>query len=282
MEPTKNLKGRVKEVEGRVESMEGRLGSLEKALLAMTSCDLPSARADHGSKGKNFNEGENPSEIAVDGTWVDDFEPPGVFSHYGGEQLGWHDRARKTANVGSFNVYTVQGNIAKLNVDVIVNAANRQLRAGSGVCRGIFKEAGAELQKVCDDLAPIKEGEAVITEGFNCPASFIVHAVGPMYSVPLERAKKLLYDAYTNAMKKADLVEARTVAFPCISSGLFGFPEWTNAQVALRAIRDFKPEHLRMAVFCNIDDATFLVYDKMVAAQSDVPCHPGTKKQHFC
>ena len=264
MQPTKNLEGRVKEIEGRLDSMEDRLHSLKEALDAVHISDLPGTRDVHDSNGTDCKEEAKPSEIPLEGTWDNDFEAQGVFSHYDGGQRSWYGLTRTSTSVGSFNVYTVQGNIAKVNVDVIVNPTNRQLQVGSGVSAAIFKEAGEGLEEVCDDLAPIKEGQAVITDAFKCRASYIAHVAGPVYSCNRELAKKLLYDAYTNAIKKADQLEAFTIAFPSISNGIFGFPEWYSAKVALKAIRDYKPKHLRIVLFCNIDEETCKVYDKLV------------------
>ena len=258
----------MKEVVGRLESMEDRLHSLEEALGAMSTSDIPSTRADHGSSVSDFMEEENLSEIPLYDTSDNDDEAVDVFSSGSEGDGSWAGLIRKTTSVGSLIVYTVKGNIAKLKIDVIVNAANRQLLAGAGVCAAIFEEAGDGLQEACDDLAPIKVGEAVITDAFQCRASYIAHAVGPRYREDVENSEKLLYNAYMNALKKADLVEARTIAFPSISSGIFGYPVREGGKVALRAIRDYKPKNLRVVVFCIIDEATCQVFDKLLAAES--------------
>ena len=121
-----------------------------------------------------------------------------------------------------FNI--IRNDITKMNVDVIVNAANTDLKMGGGVSGAIFKAAGLiELQTACDKVAPIKTGEAVITPGFNLLAKYIIHTAGPIYdSWSKEENKIHLYNAYRNSLKLALKNNCKSVAFPLISSGIFG------------------------------------------------------------
>lgn len=121
----------------------------------------------------------------------------------------------------------VRQDITKLKVDAIVNAANTALQMGGGVCGAIFKAAGAaQLQATCDKLAPIKTGEAVITPGFGLPAKFIIHAAGPVYRQwNKEQNEQHLRAAYTSALKRAVENECESIAFPLISSGIYGYPK---------------------------------------------------------
>jgi O-acetyl-ADP-ribose deacetylase (regulator of RNase III) len=152
----------------------------------------------------------------------------------------------------------IRNDITKLKVDAIVNAANTDLAMGGGVCGAIFSAAGArELQAACDKLAPIKTGEAVITPGFNLPAKYVIHAAGPVYTDGKHGEEKLLRAAYTNSLRRAVENKCESIAFPLISSGIYGYPKADALRVATSAIRDFIGDHdidVSLAVF---DDAVF-------------------------
>lgn len=135
----------------------------------------------------------------------------------------------------------VRQDITKMNVDAIVNAANTELRMGGGVCGAIFRAAGpAEMQAACDRLAPIRTGEAVITPGFALPAKHVIHATGPIYSSQrAAECEQLLRSAYLHSLRLAALHKCESIAFPLISSGIYGYPKAEALQVAVSAIRDF-------------------------------------------
>ena len=129
--------------------------------------------------------------------------------------------------------------ITEMDVDCIVNAANSQLRRGGGVCGAIFAAAGAsQLQAACDALGHCTTGEAVITPGFKLKAKYIVHAVGPIWQGGNHNEEKLLYSCYQNAMKVAYTKGYRSIAFPLISSGIYGYPVKDAWRVAIKAIRE--------------------------------------------
>jgi O-acetyl-ADP-ribose deacetylase (regulator of RNase III) len=129
-------------------------------------------------------------------------------------------------------------------VDAIVNAANTALRMGGGVCGAIFSAAGAsEMQAACDGLAPIRTGEAVVTPGFRLPAKFVIHTAGPVYRDGEHGEERLLRDAYTNSLKRAVEKGCRSVAFPLISSGIYGYPKEAAFSVAKSAISEFIADH---------------------------------------
>ncbi|MBQ4494826.1 MAG: macro domain-containing protein [Selenomonadaceae bacterium] len=137
----------------------------------------------------------------------------------------------------------IRADITRLEVDAIVNAANTQLLAGGGVCGAIFRAAGyQELQAACDKLAPIQTGEAVITPGFNLPAKFIIHTAGPIWQGGHFGEEELLTNCYTNSLKLAAENNLRSVAFPLISSGIYGYPPRDAFKVAVRAIKSFPGE----------------------------------------
>ncbi|HZK02674.1 MAG TPA: macro domain-containing protein, partial [Anaerovoracaceae bacterium] len=148
----------------------------------------------------------------------------------------------------------VRHDITKMKTDAIVNAANTELKMGGGVCGAIFKGAGEdELQEACHALSPIKTGEAVITQGFDLPARYIIHAAGPVYdpSGPKE-SEKLLHAAYLNSLNLAKDYKCKSIAFPLISSGIYGYPKSEALKVATIAIKDFLGNHdmdIYLAVF---------------------------------
>ena len=129
--------------------------------------------------------------------------------------------------------------ITEMDVDCIANAANSQLRHGGGVCGAIFAAAGArELQAACDALGHCPTGEAVITPGFKLKAKYIVHAVGPIWQGGNHNEENLLYRCYQNAMKVACAKGCRSIAFPLISSGIYGYPVKDAWRVAIKAIQE--------------------------------------------
>ena len=150
----------------------------------------------------------------------------------------------------------VRQDITKMKVDAIVNAANTDLQMGGGVCGAIFKAAGAaQLQAACDKLAPIKTGDAVITSGFDLPAKFVIHAAGPVYRYQnAEQSEKLLRSAYMESLRLAIENNCESIAFPLISSGIYGYPKDEALQVATAAIQDF--------LINNDIDITLVVFDK--------------------
>lgn len=138
----------------------------------------------------------------------------------------------------------LSADITLLEVDAIVNAANTNLLAGGGVCGAIFRAAGRhELQAACDKLAPIQTGEAVITPGFNLPAKFIIHTAGVIWRDGQHGEENLLRACYINSLTLAVENNLQSVAFPLISSGIYGYPPRDALKVAVNAINDFLAEH---------------------------------------
>jgi O-acetyl-ADP-ribose deacetylase (regulator of RNase III) len=158
-----------------------------------------------------------------------------------------------------FNI--IRADITTLKVDAIVNAANTDLAMGGGVCGAIFNAAGVrELQAACDKLAPIKTGEAVITPGFKLPAKYVIHAAGPVYHryTPNE-SERLLRAAYTNSLKCAVENKCESIAFPLISSGIYGYPKDEALRVATAAIQDFLGDYDITVTLAVFDKAAFTV-----------------------
>lgn len=156
----------------------------------------------------------------------------------------------------------IRGDITKLKTDAIVNAANTDLAQGGGVCGAIFKAAGADkLQSACDNLAPIQTGEAVITKGFKLPAKYVIHTAGPVYRDGKQGEAELLFDCYINSLKLAARHKCESIAFPLISSGIYGYPKQEALRVATDAIRSFLDN--------NDMDVTLVVFDKDALAASE-------------
>ena len=165
-----------------------------------------------------------------------------------------------------FNI--IRNDITKLKVDAIVNAANTSLLMGGGVCGAIFSAAGADkLQDACDALAPIKTGEAVITPGFDLPAKYVIHTAGPVYQDGKHNEESLLRSCYTRSLELAVKNGCESIAFPLISSGIYGYPKAEALQVATSAIRDFLAQSGGDAE--NDVNVSLVVFDKTAFAVSE-------------
>lgn len=128
--------------------------------------------------------------------------------------------------------------ITTLDTDAIVNAANEQLVPGGGVCGAIHRAAGPELARACAAVAPCPTGEARITPGFRLPARYVIHAVGPVWRGGRSGEPALLAGAYTAAMRLAGEHHLRSVAFPAISTGIYGYPPRAATGIAVQSVRE--------------------------------------------
>lgn len=133
-------------------------------------------------------------------------------------------------------ITVVRGDITHQQVDAIVTAANVPLMGGGGVDGAVHDAAGPELLRACRELAPCPTGSAVITPAFDlAPVRWVIHAVGPVYAGPADA--DLLASAYVESLARADEVGARSLAFPSISTGVYGYPAAEAAQVSVAALR---------------------------------------------
>lgn len=166
--------------------------------------------------------------------------------------------------IGAVTLECVQGDIASQpDIDAIVNAANAELRPGGGVAGAIHRAAGPELDQACRALAPIKPGEAVITAAFRLPNRYVIHCLGPVYGVD-RPSDRLLADCYRNALRLAEEHQIRSIAFPSLSTGVFGYPMQAAARVAFQAMGSEIPRlaSVTRVRFVLFDDAALRVHAK--------------------
>jgi len=147
----------------------------------------------------------------------------------------------------------VRSDITKLDVDAIVNAANTTLLGGGGVDGAIHRAAGTELLAECRALGGCRPGEARITRGYHLPARFVIHTVGPVWRGGKRHEPEILANCYRNSLQLAVENEIKTIAFPAISCGAYGYPIPEAAQIALKATRDF------LATDDSIDKVAFVL-----------------------
>ena len=147
------------------------------------------------------------------------------------------------------------GDITQLDTDAIVNAANRRLAPGGGVCGAIHRAAGPELARACEEAAPCPTGDSRLTPGFRLPARYVIHAVGPVWNGGSADEDALLASAYRSALDLARRNMLRSVAFPAISTGVYGFPMERATAIAVRTVCDW------LAGEPEFDEVTFVVFD---------------------
>lgn len=165
-------------------------------------------------------------------------------------------------------IKTVKGDITIQRVDAIVNAANERLLQGGGVCGAIFAAAGArKLQKACDAIGYCATGDAVITEGFELPASYIIHTVGPVWHGGESGEEAKLASCYTRSLEIAETKGLKTVAFPSISTGIFGYPVEKAAKTAVKAVRDYVKDKDMEVIWVLFDEETKKVYDEVLGGE---------------
>lgn len=154
----------------------------------------------------------------------------------------------------------IREDITNLKTDVIVNSTNNKLKASGGVCGAIFKKAGLEkLQKECDKIGHIETSQAVITKGYDLDCKYIIHTVGPIWHGGGHDEEKLLYNTYLNCLNLAKRKKCKSIAFPIISSGNFGYPKDKALHTARRAIEDFLSENDLMIYLVVFDKKAFSI-----------------------
>ncbi len=156
--------------------------------------------------------------------------------------------------------------ITKLKVDAIVNAANTTLLGGGGVDGAVHRAAGPKLLEECRTLGGCPTGEAKITKGYNLPAKYVIHTVGPVWRGGNHNEDNLLADCYKNSLWRAVENKIKTIAFPAISTGVYSFPIERAAKIAMNTVKDFllNEQIIEKVIFCCFDKFTFETYNSLI------------------
>ena len=167
-------------------------------------------------------------------------------------------------------VKLIQGDITKLQVDAIVNAANSSLLGGGGVDGAIHRAGGPQILEACKQIrnkqGGCKTGEAVITIGGNLKAKHVIHTVGPVWNGGSSNEEQLLGNAYRNSLQLAVEHNISTIAFPNISTGIYGFPKRRAAEIAIATVQQFlqSNDSIREVIFCCFDEENTNLYQQLL------------------
>jgi O-acetyl-ADP-ribose deacetylase (regulator of RNase III) len=164
------------------------------------------------------------------------------------------------------SIKVIQGDITKVGTDAIVNAANTTLLGGGGVDGAIHHAAGPGLYKECLSLNGCRTGEAKITSGYNLPAKFVIHTPGPIWKGGDHGEKELLASCYRNSLGIAENAKLKSIAFPNISTGVYGFPRTLAAEIAVQEVRKFaKTSHeIKQVIFVAFDEENYELYARLL------------------
>ena len=164
-----------------------------------------------------------------------------------------------------------QGDITKLQVDAIVNAANNSLMGGGGVDGAIHRAGGKEILEACIKIVNrqggCKTGEAVITTAGKLPAKYVIHTVGPVWNGGKNNEPQLLANCYINSLSIAIVNNVETIAFPNISTGVYRFPKEQAARIAIKTVDDFLQtnQYVKVVTFICFDDENYQLYNKLLS-----------------
>lgn len=164
----------------------------------------------------------------------------------------------------SMKISVFCGDITTLSVDAIVNAANCTLLGGGGVDGAIHRAAGPELLRACIPLNGCRTGEAKITPGFRLPAKFVVHTPGPIWRGGERGEAELLASCYRNSLRLAEENACRSIAFPCISTGVYRFPKQAAARIAVDSVRSWNGSLPELAIFCCFSESDANLYRSLI------------------
>lgn len=169
------------------------------------------------------------------------------------------------------DIEIITGDITRLEVDAIVNAANCGLLGGGGVDGAIHRAAGKGLLDECLKLVEGlpgnrgRTGEAYLTSAGQLPCKYVIHTPGPIYRDGNHREPELLAACYHNSLLRAEEKACASIAFPCISTGVYGYPKENAAKIALKTVRGFSAAHLRKVIFCCFSQADAEIYRRLLA-----------------
>ena len=163
-------------------------------------------------------------------------------------------------------IHLIHGDITQLDVDCILNAANEKLEPGGGVCGAIHKAAGPDLAKECRRIGHCGVGEARITNGYDLNAKHVIHTVGPIWHDGKEYEDQYLFNCYKKSLLLATHHQIKSIAFPNISTGLYGYPKLYAAQVAIAAVKSHQksPRKLEDVIFCCFDEENYQIYNSLL------------------
>ncbi len=166
------------------------------------------------------------------------------------------------------NIKLYKGDITLLKVDAIVNAANKTLLGGGGVDGAIHRAAGIELLQECRRLNGCETGDAKITKGYNLPAKYVIHTVGPVWNGGRFNEPEKLASCYRKSLEIAIVNGIRTIAFPNISTGVYGYPKEEAAKIATQEVKQFlsRTNKIDEVIFCIFDDENYYIYKQLLAA----------------
>ncbi len=165
------------------------------------------------------------------------------------------------------NLEVIQADITKLEVDAVVNAANRQLKGGGGVDGAIHRAGGPEIMEECRKIGSCETGQAVITTAGDLPAERVIHTVGPVWNGGNKNEADLLADCYLHSLELATEHGLRTIAFPNISTGVYGFPKEKAADIAIKVVNEYLQQNKNMekVYFVCFDEENKQLYEKRLS-----------------
>jgi O-acetyl-ADP-ribose deacetylase (regulator of RNase III) len=164
-------------------------------------------------------------------------------------------------------IFVIQGDITRQVTDAMVNAANSSLLGGSGVDGAIHRAAGAGLLEECRLLGGCMTGFAKVTKGYRLPAKYVIHTVGPVWRGGNKNEDELLASCYRNSLELTMGLKLRSIAFPAISTGIYGFPKGRAAKIAVREVQGYS-ERLEKVLFVCFDEETAGIYRKLLLPEN--------------